>query len=140
MKFSGLTIVAPARPSMRATYAPANPPPTISVPPRASLVTIAVSIAAAGTRRRLGRPSAERRNQRSVHSAGARLVREVPDRAGSAGVVGDELGARVRADPARHAADERGVVDAPEAPLGERERLPRVRTVEGFRRRPGRAV
>src|SRR5919198_5378634 len=38
MKFSGLTIVAPRRPKSRATYAPAHPPPTTSVPPRASLV------------------------------------------------------------------------------------------------------
>src|SRR5215204_7811948 len=41
MKFSGLTIVAPARPSSRATYAPANPPPRMSVPPRAARVATA---------------------------------------------------------------------------------------------------
>ena len=35
MKLSGLTIVAPRLPSRRATYAPANPPPTTRVPPRA---------------------------------------------------------------------------------------------------------
>src|SRR3954451_4359910 len=36
MKFCGLTIVAPARPSSRATYAPAKPPPRTSVPPCAA--------------------------------------------------------------------------------------------------------
>src|SRR5579884_614149 len=40
MKFSLLTMVAPRSPSSRATYAPAKPPPTISTPPRASLVAI----------------------------------------------------------------------------------------------------
>ena len=36
MKLSGLTMVAPRFPSSRATYAPAKPPPTTSVPPAAS--------------------------------------------------------------------------------------------------------
>src|SRR5918995_2350004 len=35
MKFSGLTIVAPRRPSSRATSPPAKPPPITSTPPRA---------------------------------------------------------------------------------------------------------
>src|SRR3954452_10436678 len=39
MKFSGLTIVAPRRPSSLATYAPAKPPPIMSVPPSASRST-----------------------------------------------------------------------------------------------------
>src|SRR3954447_8989963 len=39
MKFSGLTIVAPRRPSSLATYAPAKPPPMMSVPPSASRST-----------------------------------------------------------------------------------------------------
>src|SRR5579875_3196679 len=40
MKFSLLTIVAPRSSSSRATYAPANPPPRIRTPPRASLVAM----------------------------------------------------------------------------------------------------
>src|SRR5215213_1604680 len=49
MKFSGLTIVAPAPPRRRATYAPAKPPPATSVPPRACLVSTPVDIAAIPT-------------------------------------------------------------------------------------------
>src|SRR5581483_7370918 len=53
MKFSGLTIVAPSRPSRRATYAPAKPPPTISVPPsaRRSITGLGSQLVAGAARR-----------------------------------------------------------------------------------------
>ena len=66
---------------------------------------------------------AERGDQRAVRRARRRLRREVEDGARAAGVVGDELDAAVLLDPRRHVADERRVVEAPDAPLGERERL-----------------
>jgi hypothetical protein len=45
-KFSGETIVAPRLPSSRATYPPANPPPTTSVPPNASAMPVFYEISA----------------------------------------------------------------------------------------------
>jgi len=49
---------------------------------------------------------------------------------GTLSKVGEHLGALVRADEVAHLPDERRVVDAPESPFGEGERLPRVRLVE----------
>ena len=48
MKFSGETIVAPARPTMRASEAPAKPPPTIRRPPRAGRASVRARSGAGG--------------------------------------------------------------------------------------------
>src|SRR6266516_5372909 len=73
MKFSGLTIVAPRFLSSRATYPPAKPPPTTSVPPLASRsATPLLSL-------RGGRPGSghrQRARARGARGGGGRLLAE----------------------------------------------------------------
>src|SRR5215211_572445 len=63
MKLSGLTIVAPRFPSRRATYAPAKPPPSTSVPPLASRRAITAFALTAVGRRRAGDPLRSRQRR-----------------------------------------------------------------------------
>ena len=83
-------------------------------------------------RGRLGRraAAAERRDALPVDRLALRLVAEVVDRAGLALVVGGHLGAPVRLDEVADLLDEGRVVDALEAPLGQRVRLARVGVVQ----------
>src|SRR5207237_296507 len=66
--------------------------------------------------------------------------RQVEARAGAGAVVGDELQARVRPDEARHLRDISRVVEAPHAPLGDREGLGTMGAIERLGRGPFRAV
>src|SRR5260370_40475931 len=74
--------------------------------------------------------SAERGDQRAVRRPRLWLRRKIPHRAGLAGEVRRELDAAMRPEPLRHVAHELRIVESPQAPLGERERLAGVRLVE----------
>src|SRR5260221_13748924 len=74
--------------------------------------------------------SAERGDQCAIRRPRLRLRRKIPDRAGLTGEVRRELDAAMRSEPLRHVAHELRIVESPQAPLGECERLAGVRLVE----------
>src|SRR5260370_41157391 len=74
--------------------------------------------------------STERGDQRAICRPRLRFRRKIPDRARLAGEVRCELDAAMRPEPLRHVAHELRIVESPQAPRGERERLAGVRLVE----------
>src|SRR5919205_3193067 len=88
--------------------------------------TFRIDPAELAARRRAAFWLAERCDDRPVGRAAARSRGQVEERAGLAVHVKEQLQAAVRPREAGHVSDVRRVVAAPQAPLGDRERLPRV--------------
>src|SRR5262249_62027131 len=86
--------------------------------------------------RRPARSASERGDRPAIGGATPGLALQVPERAGLAVEVGEELHAPVALHERRHVLDVGGVVDPPETPLGDRVRLSRMRLVQALVRVP----